>query len=858
MIGSVLSCSQDVNRSHKDVEVPRKYGENVNPSYEHGLEIEALRDRLSRLSEASLRINESLDLDTVLQEVVDSARALTDSHYGAITTLDDSGLPHEFVTSGMTPEDHRALENHLPDGPLIYKYLSSLREPLRIRNYRGYIGALGLSDFLPFSDSSFSFLTAPIRHAGRTVGNIYLAKEEPPKGERNKEEPAKEERDHVFSLEDEEILVMFASQSALVIANARRYRDEQRARADLEALINTSPVGVAVFDGRTGAPVSFNLEAVRIVGGLQPPGQPLEHLLEVVTVRRQDGREISLAEFPLAQVLKTGETVRAEEIVIEMPDGRSVTTLVNATPIYSEESGELDSVVVTLQDMTPLEDLERLRAEFLAMVSHELRTPLAAIRGCATTMLDEGSALDPAEMRQFHRIIVEQADRMRVLISDLLDVARIETGTLSVSPVPAGVGILVDEARSAFMNADGRHTIRIELGPDLPLVMADSRRIVQVLSNLLSNAARHSPEASVIRLSVLRKNVQVEISVTDDGRGIPADRMAVLFRKFSQVEPEDNGGDTGLGLAVCKGIVEAHGGRIWAESEGPGLGSRFTFTLSAVEGSASVGPEATPSRTSSAPGQDEDRPRILVVDDDPQTLRYVRDVLSKAGYWPIVTADPEEVPRLMEDEEPRLVLLDLMLPGTDGIIVMKSIQDVADVPIIFLSAYGQDQVIARAFEMGAADYVVKPFSPTELVARIRAALRRPPAAPRRPSQDFRQPGREPYEFGEMVIDFERRTTTLGGLRLKLTPTEYRVLAELAANASRVLTHEELLRRIWRNNRTGDSGPVRTIIKRLRRKLDDDAATPTYIHTEPRVGYFMPAPDSADGDGQQWVRRADLR
>ena len=141
-------------------------------------------------------------------------------------------------------------------------------------------------------------------------------------------------------------------------------------------------MGVAVFDGRTGAPVSFNLEAARIVGGLQPPGQPLEHLLEVVTVRRQDGREISLAEFPLAQVLKTGETVRTEEIVIEMPDGRSVTTLVNATPIYSEESGELDSVVVTLHDMTPLEELERLRAEFLAIVSHELRTPLAAIRGC--------------------------------------------------------------------------------------------------------------------------------------------------------------------------------------------------------------------------------------------------------------------------------------------------------------------------------------------------------------------------------------------------------------------------------------------------------------------------------------------
>ena len=106
MICSVLSCSQDVNTSHKDVKVPRKYGEDVNPPNKQGRDIDALRNRLSHLSEASLRINESLDLDTVLQEVVDSARALTDSHYGAITTLDDSGLPHEFVTSGITPDHH--------------------------------------------------------------------------------------------------------------------------------------------------------------------------------------------------------------------------------------------------------------------------------------------------------------------------------------------------------------------------------------------------------------------------------------------------------------------------------------------------------------------------------------------------------------------------------------------------------------------------------------------------------------------------------------------------------------------------------------------------------------------------------
>ena len=783
-------------------------------SDEHGLEIEVLRERLSRLSEASLRINESLDLDMVLQEVVDSARALTDSPYGVIITLDDSGLPKDFVTSGMTPQDHRALENYLPDGLLVYKYLSGLREPLRIRNYRGYIGSLGLSDFLPFSVSSF--LTAPIRHAGRGEGNIYLAKQE--SGDE-------------FTQEDEETLVMFASQAVLLIANARRHRSEQQARANLETLIETSPVGVAVFDARTGAPISFNREAARIVGALQIPGRPPEQLLEVLNFRRADGREISLDEFPMAQALNTGETVRAEEIVIQAPDGRSVTTLINATPIYSGEGGELESVVVTIQDMTSLEEMERLRAELLGVVSHDLRTPLAAIRGSATTMLDDDSALDPAEMRQFDRIIVEQPDRMRALISDLLDVARIETGTLSISPGTAEVAVLVDEARNTFLNAGGKKNVRIELLPDLPLVMADRRRIVQVLSNLLTNAARHSPEACVIWVYAVRQGVHVSVSVADEGRGIPADRLPRLFRKFSRFDAEDEGGDTGLGLAVCKGIVEAHGGRIWAESEGVGLGARFTFTLPAAGEVATVGPREISSRHHRASRPGRDRPRILVVDDDPQTLRYVRDALTKAGYSPTVTAEPDEVSRLMEEERPQLVLLDLILPKADGILLMKSIRDMTNVPVIFLSAYGQDEAITRAFDMGAADYVVKPFSPTELAARIRAALRRQAGL-------IHDGLAEPYLIGDLTIDYAQRRVIVAGSPVDLTDIEYRMLAELSANAGRILTHEQLLRRVWGQDNSRDSGPVRAIVRRLRHKLGDYADDPTYIFNRRRVSYWM--------------------
>ena len=434
-------------------------------------------------------------------------------------------------------------------------------------------------------------------------------------------------------------------------------------------------------------------------------------------------------------------------------------------------------------------------------------------------------------MRQFHRIIVDQADRMRALINDLLDVARIETGTLSISPETLEAAVLVDEARNTFLSAGGRNNVLIEVPPGLPLVMADRRRIVQVLGNLLTNAGRHSSESSVIRVSALRQGVHVAISVADEGRASPPTAWRTCSASSPGSSLRDQGGDTGLGLAVCKGIVEAHGGRIWAESEGLGLGARFTFTLPAAEGAATVGPEAISGRADRTPRPGGDLHRILVVDDDPQTLRYVRDALSRAGYSPTVTADPGEVPRLMEDEEPQLVLLDLMLPGTDGIILMKSIREMADVPVIFISAYGQDQVIARAFDMGAADYVVKPFSPTELAARIRAALRRQ-AVPALGAPT------EPYLFGDLGVDYAQRRVTVAGILVDLTDIEYRMLAELSANAGRIMTHEQLLRRVWGQDTTGGSGPVRAIVKRLRRKLGDDAADPTYIFNKRRVGYWM--------------------
>ena len=304
-------------------------------------------------------------------------------------------------------------------------------------------------------------------------------------------------------------------------------------------------MGVAVFDAKTGAPLSFNREAVRIIDSLRMPDAPPEQLLQLLNVRRFDGQEGSLAGMPFSQLLSDAETLRAEELVLSMPDGRSITVLVNVTPMRTED-GAVESVVVTIQDMTPLEELEKLRAEFLGMVSHDLRTPLATIKGSISTLLNASRDMDPAETTQFHRIIDQQADRMRDLIADLLDVDCIETGTLPVTPEPAEVGALVDEARNNFQSGGGRDTLAIDMEPDLLWVMADRRRIVQVLGNLLNNAARYSHASSTIRVSAVLEECFVAIAVADEGQGVAPERLLLLFRKFSRIVDEDEREDTGL------------------------------------------------------------------------------------------------------------------------------------------------------------------------------------------------------------------------------------------------------------------------------------------------------------------------
>ena len=295
--------------------------------------------------------------------------------------------------------------------------------------------------------------------------------------------------------------------------------------------------------------------------------------------------------------------------------------------------------------------------------------------------------------------------------------------------------------------------------------------------------------------------------------------------------------ERGLGLAICKGLVEAHGGRIWAKSGGEGQGARFTFTVPLAAHADGDSESADVVRGSAGPQQPRRaQSRILAVDDDPQALRYVRDVLTTAGYAAVVTGDHGMLSGIIQAEKPHLVLLDLMLSGTDGIELMEHVPELAEQPVIFVSAYGRDETIARALGAGAADYIVKPFSPTELTARVRAALRKH-AAPDR------------FVLGQLAIDYERRQVTLAGRPLALTATEYEVLRR-AVGQRGAGVH---VPRPVPQGLGAASGPprpklVHALVKRLRRKLGEDGTRAAYIRNERGVGYRMPEPGETASDG----------
>ena len=227
---------------------------------------------------------------------------------------------------------------------------------------------------------------------------------------------------------------------------------------------------------------------------------------------------------------------------------------------------------------------------------------------------------------------------------------------------------------------------------------------------------------------------------------------------------------------------------------------------------------------------------ILAADDDPQLLRLITRNLQLEGYDVLAASDGQQALELIENNSPDLVLLDVMMPRMDGFTVCYRVREFSSVPIIIITARGQDQDKVRGLDLGADDYLTKPFSVDELLARVRAVIRRSQFTAR----EFTQGLRATTATGSLVIDYSQHIVTLNGREIALTPTEYRIIAYLAQNVGRVVTQDLLLEHVWGPEYLGESHMLQVNINRLRRKLEVDANQPRYILTKVGVGYSLAA------------------
>ena len=393
---------------------------------------------------------------------------------------------------------------------------------------------------------------------------------------------------------------------------------------------------------------------------------------------------------------------------------------------------------------------------------------------------------------------------------------------------------LLNQAREAYIHGGETDVdIDLDLAPNLPRMMADRRRVLQVLGNLIATASSHQSRSSHVRISASPNDLYVAVGVTRQ----PSDttRQGWLHHLESAEGQSDGvsgkrGGRDELRIAICEGIVEAHGGRLLIEDRDTAPDSGFSFTVPIADEVTSVNEQAA-IQSPSALDIHEGQARVLAACQNTETGRYVRNILSEARFNPVVTGDPFDAERLVEEHAPHVIVLEPALPWDDGFEMLIHVGRISAAPIILVAGPGWDMQIGRAFELGAFDYIAKPFTSSELIARIHVALRRVWSAgwndaPRR------------FVQGDLAIDYVGRNVSVAGRPVHLTTTEYKLLAELSTVAGRVLTHEQLLTRVWGPRYSGDLRIVRQYIKELRHKLGDDASNPSYIFTELGVGYRM--------------------
>lgn len=437
------------------------------------------------------------------------------------------------------------------------------------------------------------------------------------------------------------------------------------------------------------------------------------------------------------------------------------------------------------------------------------------------------------------RIIQREADAVRDALEAYSELSALAAGQVEIQRRPVELSDTLMALLAQWKPAAPGHAFELAMPGEVPLLSADEERVALALNILLEYAVQLTPGGDTIHVDIRPGKDGVTVGVHSRGRAAASDELGLLFQPFYRLraapEAQVRGG---MGLALAAAIVAAHGGRIWAETrEGtPGMALAVALpyaqpqrelSAAGVAGALSaVAPTPSPLTSRTA------RRCALVVESDARMLRYLRANLDGEQYRAVVAASAADAHAAVDREDPDIILLDAQLPGADVADMLRKLREETGAPILVLARRHDAAQCAKALDLGAADYIAKPFSLDELLARVRAALRHRDAA-------LRAVSREPiFEHGGLVIDFEQRTVSVEGKPVALSKTEFKLLKTLAQHRNMVLSHELLLERVWGPAYSHEVEFVWVYIRRLRRKIEPTPSAPRYILTVPGVGYRL--------------------
>jgi PAS domain S-box-containing protein len=378
-----------------------------------------------------------------------------------------------------------------------------------------------------------------------------------------------------FTVNDRQVLGDFADQAAIAVQNARLYQQVSDERGRLNAIIENSGDGVMIL-GPDRTIQAWNRTLAGMTG--VPADEAIgRHCYQILDLHNRQGISICHTACPLVKppederLYAEGDTLRADGIKVSLAD--------NYSPQYDDE-GKIVSVIASVRDVSRLREAEELKNTLLSVISHELKTPVSIIKGYAGTLVRQDANWDQETLTEGLSIIEEEADKLNELINNLLDASRLQAGGLKLQFAYLDLPSMAQKSVEKLRSQTDQHTFSVDFPPDFPPVKGDYERIREVLSNLINNAIKYSPDGGLIRVGGRVGEDEVRILVSDEGIGIPSTEQEHIFDRFARV---DNSltrqmAGAGLGLFLVKAVIEAHGGQVWVESR-PGQGSTFTFTL---------------------------------------------------------------------------------------------------------------------------------------------------------------------------------------------------------------------------------------------------------------------------------------